>query len=66
MLNTLFTPLQISGREMFEFNPDMVMADDDEADVDMSLYKQEDDEEDGQGEVRKNVVLCLMKVERGS
>ena len=31
---------------MFEFNPDMVMADDDEADVDMTLYKREDLDEE--------------------
>lgn len=38
---------QISGRELFEFNPDLVQGDDEEADeIEMEREKDEDDEED--------------------
>jgi hypothetical protein len=42
----------ISGREMFEFNPDLVTGDD--ADADDEMYRREvDDDEDGEGPVRE-------------
>ena len=39
--------LQISGREMFEFNPDMALGDDEEADDVVYRHQNEDDEEVG-------------------
>lgn len=44
----------ISGREMFEFNPDLIQGDDDEADDGMVYERDDDDdEEDSEGQVRE-------------
>lgn len=44
--------LQISGREMFEFNPDLVQDDDDEAGDD-AYEREEDDDDDGFGNIHE-------------
>ena len=42
---------QISGREMFEFNPELVQGDDQEAGDDATLFSHhEEEEEEGEGE----------------
>jgi hypothetical protein len=43
--------LQVSGRDLFEFNPDLVVesmdGEEGDADFDLSAYKREDDDDDG-------------------
>jgi len=43
---------QISGREMFEFNPDLVAGDDDEAGDDVYERETDNDEMEALGNVR--------------
>ena len=48
-----FVSFQISGREMFEFNPDLIAGDDDEADD--FVYEREQDE------VGNKIAVCPRK-----
>ena len=50
-LSPSHTLSQISGREMFEFNPELVQGDDQEAGDDATLFSHhEEEEEEGEGE----------------
>lgn len=53
----------ISGREMFEFNPDLIQGDDDEADDGMVYEREDQDDEDENEELVREVNLDMFAEE---